>query len=265
MISTLKTIVLYLCKVSVFNTLKANFRLLPKRQAFKLPILIFKNTTLKIGADANFVLDCPLKTGLVKFGCTDIYHIPKRTHTYLSFDGLILVKGCVSVSYNSRIIVGRRAQLILGGENYINHDSSVLALERIELCHGCSIGWEVHICDSAFHYVVIDGNVKRKTSPIRLGRQTWVCSYCNICRGAVLPDYSILSNCSMLNKDFSPEGNNLLIAGIPAKIIKKGVSRIMEFIPENDILCEKLDQYFVNHPTEDSIAISSLIHKDENR
>lgn len=251
----------YVGKISIIGTIRANFRLLPRRQALRFPILVFKGTTIRIGKEASVTIDVPLRTGLVWIGALDMNWIPKGVRNYISLQGSVKIYGTARFSYRSHIVVSKGAELILGGYNAINHDTKILVVNRVVLDCGARIGWNTQICDSVFHYVEANGVVTRKTNPVRIGREAWVCSYCNVGRGAVLPDYSVLASCSLLNKDYSLSGTNLLLAGIPAKIVKTGVRRIMEFVePE---LCGRIDSYFDKNPSANTLDITDLGY--ENR
>ena len=60
-------------------------------------------------------------------------------------------------------------------------------------------------------------NNRQDALPIRIGNYAFVGARCTILKGAVLPDYSVLGACSLLNKEYKIHG---LYAGIPAKYIK---------------------------------------------
>lgn len=251
----------YLHNIGIINTLRANFTLLPLSDAVKLPILVFRGTELIIAKTAKITFKCPIRFGLLRLGAIDALQIPRGSHSYISLSGGVIICGSTRYGYNAKLIVNRGATLSFGGDNVVNHDSHILAHNKITLDYGARVGWNVQICDSAFHYVDVNGTVSAKTKPVTIGRQAWVSSFCNVTRGAVLPDFSVLSTCSLLNKDYSQAGTRLLIAGIPAKIIKTGVSRIMEFAEPD--LCQSIDNYFALNPDANTIDISYFTH--ENR
>lgn len=252
----IKYLILFLSRVSVINTIRANFRLLKLKQAIKLPIIIYKKTTLKIGSNASLTLKCSPRFGILRIGAIDFRNLPKGSRSYIAIDGSVNLHGEVRFGYNTHIVIGHNADFTFGGMNIINHDTRFLIHEKITLEYGARVGWNTQICDTAFHYVIINGFVSRKTKPIVIGREAWVSSFCNVGRGAYLPNYSVLSTCSLLNKDFSSSGTNLLIAGIPAKVIKTDVKRIMESVDAE--LCDKIDNYFNCHPEENKLKLTDL-------
>lgn len=248
--------ILFLSRVSFINTIKANFRLLPFPQAIKLPIIVFRKTTLKIGRKAQLKILCEPHFGILRIGALDYRYLPKGSRNYFAIEGSINIKGSVRFSYNTHVVVGRNAELTLGGENTINRDSRCFVHEKVIIEYGARVGWNTQICDTAFHYVEMQGVVTRKTKPIIIDREAWVSSFCIVGRGAYLPKYSVLSQYSMLTKDFSQVGTNLFIAGIPAKVIKTGVKHLVESIDGE--LCDKIDEWFENYPEEDTLKLTDL-------
>ena len=64
---------------------------------------------------------------------------------------------------------------------------------------------------------------------IFIGNDVWICNRYTILKGSYLPNRSIVSTNSLVNKNFKSEPNNSIYAGIPAKFIKTGYTR-KEFI-----------------------------------
>ena len=65
----------------------------------------------------------------------------------------------------------------------------------------------------------------------------------SIVKGTKNHKHDIISSKSYVNKDLSANGEGVLIAGAPAKIIREGYYRI--FSPE---LESCINQYFINNP-----------------
>lgn len=251
--------------ISLINTFRINFRFFPAKTALKFPIIILRGTSVTIGKSASLTLTCKPSTGLLRLGGLDIRWHPKGVRSIVAIEGSIVLSGRAYFGYNSNIIIGKDAVLELGGENHLNHDLKLLVHEKVTMGYGARVGWNTQICDTAFHYVAVDNVVSRKTKPVTIGRESWVSSYCNVGRGAVLPDYSILSTYSLLNKDYSKEGPHILLGGIPAKLIKNNVTRLMETVGDNGALCNAIEQYFNSHPDEMKVNLSQIKVSDENR
>lgn len=68
--------------------------------------------------------------------------------------------------------------------------------------------------------VETDSVVNIPVTPIVIGKHCWIGNGCKIMRGAKLPDNTIIGAGAIVNKAFEEEYT--IIAGIPAKVIKRG-------------------------------------------
>ena len=91
------------------------------------------------------------------------------------------------------------------------------------------LAWECQVIDTSFHYIESTDNsfdVKPLTQPVIIGDRVWIGNRTTISKGSVIPDDNIVASNSLVNKDFSLIGSFNMLAGIPAKVIKKGINRI---------------------------------------
>lgn len=61
---------------------------------------------------------------------------------------------------------------------------------------------------------------------IKIGKHCWVSNYAIIMGGSKIPDYSIVSSLSQINKDWSECDNGTLFSGVPAAPKKTGLCRV---------------------------------------
>lgn len=81
------------------------------------------------------------------------------------------------------------------------------------------IGWESRFRDSNGHQTFCEGRALDITSPVYIGNHVWVGAYADILKGARIQDGSIVGYRSLVIHAF--EEKNALIAGSPAKLIRK--------------------------------------------
>ena len=114
--------------------------------------------------------------------------------------------------------------------------ASIKIGDNVVIAHQCQI------FDTDFHFVynVNSKVVKNQCSPIVIGKNVWLGNRVSICKGAYLPDYSIVAANSMVNKDFLHCPTATFFAGIPAIPTKKRGT----LIRRNDNM---LWHYFVEH------------------
>lgn len=95
------------------------------------------------------------------------------------------------------------------------------------------------ICDTNFHYICDQGIIHRKDGKVIIGNSVWIGNNCSIVKNAVIPDHAVVSNKSLVNKDFSTYRKAVLLAGSPAKVIKEHCSHIRSSKLEKEI-----DEFF---------------------
>lgn len=64
--------------------------------------------------------------------------------------------------------------------------------------------------------------INKSTSGISIGSHVWVCMHTNIMKNVKIPNNCTIGARSLVNKSFEEE--NIILAGVPAKIIKSGVN-----------------------------------------
>lgn len=153
---------------------------------------------------------------------------------FLSFDGRIFRKfKCVLL----RCLTGCRLEdLYVGpdvfisgyqnlkiGKNFSCHRWSYFSAEGgltigsdVSIAHGCSILTSEHIYDSQKISIKKQG-VKFKK--VIIGDNVWVGANVTILAGAHIPSDSIIAAGSLVNKSFL--ANNIIIGGVPARVLKK--------------------------------------------
>lgn len=120
-------------------------------------------------------------------------------------------------------------------------DTEVTIGDFTRITFGCLV------IDSEFHFVINmeNGSVGTTRYPIKIGRYNWIGNTSVIKKGTVTPDYTIVSNGSMLTKDYSDIPKYSILLGVPAKLKATGFRRIY-----NDKVDKNLQDYFMSHPCE---------------
>ena len=95
---------------------------------------------------------------------------------------------------------------------------------KIVIGKGVQIGSELLLRTSDGHSIFNCGEQLPYNEPqdVIIGDNCWIGARCTILKGAIIPSNSIIGACSLLNRKFSEE--NTIIAGNPAKVIKRNVS-----------------------------------------
>lgn len=107
----------------------------------------------------------------------------------------------------------------IGEGTYINNNSSLCAVTRIELGKKCLIGDSVAIYDSDFHAIAPEFRHADTglSAPVVIEENVWVGSRAMILKGVVIGKNSVIGAMSLVNK---PIPANSFAAGVPAKVIR---------------------------------------------
>lgn len=217
-----------LMKVNWCRTLYFNFKHLPFRQAMHLPVLLYHPGTLS--GRGTFVIDVPtknIKFGMLKFGVKNENSILTQTGISISNHGKFILKGSGVIGNGTSITIGKSGVLSIGKNFGITGDVSVHCFEKVEIGSFFSCSWNVSIDDTDHHQLFdVDNNVEmRMTKAIHIGDNVWICQNVTILKGSSLPNWSIVSSNSLVNKSYTTPPYSVL-AGVPAKCIEKKIKRV---------------------------------------
>lgn len=240
-------------KIALLKTLYVNFRALKFRDAVKLPILIY-DSHLKISSVGNIVFSCSVQHGMVDIGKGFFFSTGRgeicNTGT-LIFHGKCHILNGVKISNHGIIEIGDNSSL---GE-----DMKIIVWEKLKLGKMNIFAYGTTIMDTSGHPVanIKTGVVKRYTVGIELADYCWIGNTCKICPGTKLPPHTIVSNFSLLNKDYMDIGEYCLLGGIPAKMLRDNVVKI-----DRRDLWSDIKNKFDEAPNLLSLNIKDIIDSD---
>jgi len=129
-----------------------------------------------------------------------------------------LVVGKFSVFYGGDIICFKNSKLEIGS-GFFNSNIKIRCTESIKIGQDVAISHNVTIMDSDSHELTNEGY--KKTKPINIGNHVWIGSQAMILKGVNIADGAVIAAGSIVTNDVP---SNCLVAGVPAKIIKKDVT-----------------------------------------
>jgi acetyltransferase-like isoleucine patch superfamily enzyme len=124
---------------------------------------------------------------------------------------------------NSAIYIGENCQLKSGNLKMIAN-CYYGRTAKIKLGNEVFLGQNATIRTSDGH-TLIDAETKAPLNPtedVIIDDHVWVTSNCTILKGSHIPEGSVVGACSLVNTSFNEK--NVIIAGSPAKIIRRGVT-----------------------------------------
>lgn len=209
-------------EISIWKTIRINFRYLPPPQAFRLPILINRHTQIR-NLKGKLIIESPIKTGMIKFGMDSLgIYDNKRSRSIWEVRGNIVFKGWAYFGNGSKISVMDSGKLILGDNLHISGETAIVCKNHIEFDRNVLISWDTLVMDTDFHKIIYNGEEQSPDGEIFVGENVWIGCRCLILKNTIIPDGCIIGAFSRVSYKFSEKES--LIIGNPAKIIKSEIN-----------------------------------------
>lgn len=255
----------FLHKVKLFlkiNWVKSayiNFRLLPPSQAVRFPFIV--KGKLKIRSLSGHVrLNCKPRFCLFGIGI-DVDNMPiSLVPAQLLIKGELVLNGDVILNRGANLVVWPRATMTLGKDVMICSGVLLKAVNRVSIGNHVMISSGCFIMDSSIHalYNTETFEVARIDGEMTIGDNVWLNMHTSVIKWGGVPNGCVTAQYAYIGKPFGPEDAYSLLAGQPAKVIKKGVQRIFNHQKENEI-----SKFLKNHPEMGYFQSSIGIEKEE--
>jgi len=204
------------------KSIYVNFRLLPFKDALKLPIIVSRKT--KLSCLNGKVLLHKNRTGIVRIGFGNVRLVDfAYERTILHIEGSIEFKGKCKIGKASKIEVGKNGHLKIGENFLISAKSRIICHKQISIGKDCVFAWDSLIMDTDYHYIYDhNANMINADKAIHIGEKVWLGTRCTVLKGATIPDKCIVAANALTAKAYHTE--NSILAGNPAKEVKENVS-----------------------------------------
>ena len=216
-------------KVNWVKTLYFNLKMFPFSTAKKLPVFFYgriKFTSLK----GSIVIDAPLKTGMIGFG--QPYEMTTRSYgiAELFLEGKFSIKGHIQFGKDCFVYIKKDAQLKMGHMASLASLGKIICTKSIILGTWARIGSESQVIDTNFHQMIdtSTGDKTHTTNAIMIGDYNFISNRVSIMSNTITPEFCTIASNSLTNKDYSSFGKNILIGGLPSKLLKENISRDWE-------------------------------------
>lgn len=216
----------FILSVNWIKTLYFNFKMFPLNQAIKLPVYFYGSVKFK-HLTGKITINAPLKKGMIGFG--QAYEIMSRSKgiAELSLEGTVTFYGHVQFGKDYFVFVGPNASLKMGNMASLGNSGKIICYENIELGYFARIGFESQLSDTTAHQMMntVTGEKYPMTTPILIGNFNYISNRVTVLAGTKTPDYCSIASNSLCTSDYTSLGQNVLIGGIPAKLLKTNICR----------------------------------------
>ncbi len=238
---SLRFVKIYFWHINWLKTIWFNFKALPFKQAIKLPIVISYN--VKINRVGNIQLTDSVHLGMVSIG---VIRIPDYESNclpiYFTNRGTFKIKGNLKIHPGVKMYIAPKACLSVGKRVIFGFYTKVFCYKSITIGDDFRMSWEGQMFDTDFHFLynIEKDKYYQRIKPIVIGDSVFVGNRCTIGKGTVIPNGSVVSCVSKVSGDYSEHGDNLLISGNPATLIKKHITMGNSWFPDEEQRIAKL-------------------------
>lgn len=219
----MKAIIKLFLEVSLWKTLRVNFRYFPTPQAIKCPILVSRHTRIR-DLKGQLKIESPIKTGMIRIGMDAVGIFDnKKSKAIWEVRGNIIFKGRAFFGNGSKISVMDSGKLILGDNFYISGESAIVCKKHIEFDRNVLLSWDILVMDTDFHKILnSEGKEQSPDGEIFIGENVWIGCRSLVLKHSHIPEGCVIGASSRVSRKFSEK--NSLIMGNPAKIVKSDIS-----------------------------------------
>lgn len=229
---SLSRLIKALFHINFVKTIWFNLKMLPLRDAYKLPFIFYGRTKFR-SLKGHIELMVPAKMRLVQIGTPSSYVANAVPMNIIHIDGTLKIFSHVSMGMGAYLEVDSNGVLTFGrsvnNRLWFGSNARVWCTNTITI-EGARFAWDCQVIDTNFHEMeLIQGHKSVPLSnPIKIGNHVWVGNRTTIYKNTVLPDETIVASNSIVNKDFSNLAPYCLLAGTPAVLKQEGIKRSYE-------------------------------------
>ncbi len=212
--------------INWWKSIYFNCKMFPFSVARKLPVLFYGSVKLR-DLSGKIIIDAPIKKGMIGFGQPYEFFSREKGIAEIALRGTMKFRGYAQFGKDFQILVDEGATLEMGHMASLASSGRIVCKEKITLGIYARIGSESQLIDTNFHQMVntATGEKYAMTGSIQLGDYNFVSNRVTFMQGTITPNYCTIASNTLCNKDYTTQGENILIGGIPAKLLKMDISR----------------------------------------
>jgi|TARA_R110000787_G_scaffold89678_6_gene189716 acetyltransferase-like isoleucine patch superfamily enzyme len=215
--------------VNWIKTYYFNYKKFPYAVAKKLPVFFYGKVKFS-NISGEVIIDAPIKKAMIGFGQTFEFPTTSKGTSEISLKGAIVFKGNVQIGKDVCLLIDKGAYFEMGHFSCLGSSVLLICKNKIVLGSNVRVGFQVQFIDTSIHQL-IDLTTNKKlplNGSIFLDDNNWVGNRTTIMKNTKTPVNCITASNSLINKDYTPFGENILIGGLPAKLLKENISRDWE-------------------------------------
>ena len=221
-------------RVNWIKTIYFNFSKFPLKTAKKLPVFFYGKVSFQC-INGEIIIEGPIMTGMIGFGKKFEKFSKSKGIAEICIAGKLIFKGYALFGKDYLIYIEENGCLEIGNFSGMGSDCKIACVNHITIGDNVRISYESQVMDSNFHQLIdLETGDKLPVSfPITIGNNNFFGNRSSVMAKTHTPDFCVISSNSLCNNDYRLLGSNILIGGIPAKLIRKNISRDWDNEKEN--------------------------------
>ncbi|MDI9258257.1 MULTISPECIES: acyltransferase [Flavobacterium] len=216
----------FIFSINWTKTLYFNFKKFPFAVAKKCPIYFYGRVKFK-NISGEIIINAPIQSGMIGFGQSyEIISSSKGT-AELNLEGRIIFNGHTQFGKDYFIYIAPKASLQMGHMSSLGYSGKIICYEKIVMGDFARVGFESQLIDTNAHQMIntLTREKYPMTVPIHIGNYNYISNRVTILSNTITPDYCTIASNSLCLKDYTTFGQNILIGGVPAQLLRENISR----------------------------------------
>lgn len=219
----------FFLSINWIKTIYFNFKMFPYEIAKKLPVFFYGKVKFH-SLNGTIFIDAEIQTAMIGFGQPYEMIKNKNLTSEFSLEGKLIFKGYVQFGKGYFVCVQKDAILEMGHMSSLASKGKIICTKNIVFGNYTRMGSESQVIDTNFHQMIntLTGEKYEMSNSIILGNYNFISNRVTIIGKTKTPDNCTIASNSLCTKDYTELGENILIGGIPSKLIKNNISRDWE-------------------------------------
>lgn len=225
--------------VNWIKTLYFNFKMFPYPIARQLPVYFYGKVKFSC-LHGNISIEAPIKRGMIGFG--QPYEMTTISMGIAEFylAGDVKFKGYMQFGKDYLLYIAKNAYCEFGNMSSMASKGKLICTNNVKLGDFARLGSESQIIDTNFHQMINTITLERYpiNAPIEIGNYNFIGNRVSIMSKTRTPNLCTIASNSVCNKDYRDLGENVMIGGMPGKLLKENICR--DWSSEYDMLMKYL-------------------------
>lgn len=231
-------------RLNLIQTLYFNFKVLPFRQAMKLPVHFYGKVDFA-KLTGQFSIASEIHFGMIVFGGKHEVVITSNVPTRIYNSGLIVFEGRATFARGVSIMVWDNGSLHLGQNLQVGSLCRMIIFKRMQFKPDVLISWECQFFDTDFHFIQsADNTIEDNCAAVSIGESSWFGARSTVLKGTTVAANSIVAANALCSGNYEEKyQGSVLLAGIPAKAIRHDVRYVKDKRKEIELF-----KHFASNP-----------------